>query len=775
MEALNKFTGTGIGAPMQRVEDRRFVTGKGDFVDDFALPQMAVAYVVRSPHAHARIVRIDKGPACAVPGVFGVLTGHDVVAENIKGLPCPGFPAQPVGSRYYRPLRPVLASDFVRHVGDGVALIIAQTLHQAKDAAELLAVDYEVLPAVTLEDALAQGAPKVWQDAPSNVSFQLERGERRTVDQAFAQASHVTRLSLHYPRVTANTIEPRSVVAYREAGQRFTLRSTTQTPYRLREVASDILRMPELDLRVVSPDVGGGFGMKSQVYPEEILVLWAARKLDRPVKLVVERSDAIASDAHGRHQIVEAELALDANARILAVRSSVSIDLGAYLSVTAASAPNNATNSLTGTYVVPLMHVVVKAVFTNTAIMASYRGTAKPEASFVMERLVDKAARELGIDRVDMRRRNLIPPTAMPHKTAGGLVYDCGEFEKVLDSALELADWTGFAKRRTESERRGLRRGIGLALHCQRAGNQSERMEIRVAPNGSVALHVGTHSHGQSHETAFAQMINEWLGVEPDQVTLFQGDTDKVLFGRGTFSQRSMSTGGSALQAAADIVIAKGKRLAGLILEASEEDIDFKSGVFLVRGTDRTVAFKEVAKKSYQGMGLPAEFGIGLDGAGTHPGPFTFPNGCMICEVEVDTDTGTVAVVRLSAVDDVGTVVNPLTLEGQLHGSTAQGLGETLLEQVVYQRGSGQLITGSFQDYAMPRADNMPAIVSSIRPVPTKLNPLGAKGGSEPGNVGAPAAIINAIVDALSSYRVTDVPMPATPERIWQLIHGARE
>jgi carbon-monoxide dehydrogenase large subunit len=775
MEALNKFTGTGIGAPMQRVEDRRFVTGKGDFVDDFALPQMAVAYVVRSPHAHARIVRIDKGPACAVPGVFGVLTGHDVVAENIKGLPCPGFPAQPVGSRYYRPLRPVLASDFVRHVGDGVALIIAQTLHQAKDAAELLAVDYEVLPAVTLEDALAQGAPKVWQDAPSNVSFQLERGERRTVDQAFAQASHVTRLSLHYPRVTANTIEPRSVVAYREAGQRFTLRSTTQTPYRLREVASDILRMPELDLRVVSPDVGGGFGMKSQVYPEEILVLWAARKLDRPVKLVVERSDAIASDAHGRHQIVEAELALDANARILAVRSSVSIDLGAYLSVTAASAPNNATNSLTGTYVVPLMHVVVKAVFTNTAMMASYRGTAKPEASFVMERLVDKAARELGIDPVDMRRRNLIPPTAMPHKTAGGLVYDCGEFEKVLDSALELADWTGFAKRRTESERRGLRRGIGLALHCQRAGNQSERMEIRVAPNGSVALHVGTHSHGQSHETAFAQMINEWLGVEPDQVTLFQGDTDKVLFGRGTFSQRSMSTGGSALQAAADIVIAKGKRLAGLILEASEEDIDFKSGVFLVRGTDRTVAFKEVAKKSYQGMGLPAEFGIGLDGAGTHPGPFTFPNGCMICEVEVDTDTGTVAVVRLSAVDDVGTVVNPLTLEGQLHGSTAQGLGETLLEQVVYQRGSGQLITGSFQDYAMPRADNMPAIVSSIRPVPTKLNPLGAKGGSEPGNVGAPAAIINAIVDALSSYRVTDVPMPATPERIWQLIHGARE
>ena len=774
MDTEKKIASTGIGAPMRRLEDRRFVTGKGDFVDDLALPYMAFAYVVRSPYAHAKIVKIDKARACVAPGVLCVLTGEDVIGENIKGLPCPGFPALPEGARYHRPLRPVLTSDFVRHVGDCVALIVAETLHQAKDAADLLDVDYEVFPAVTLEDALADGAPKVWQEAASNVSFQIERGDRQAVDQVFARASHVTTLSLHYPRVTANTIEPRAVIAYREGGERFTLRSTTQTPYRLREIVTAVLGLPELDLRIVSPDVGGGFGMKSQVYPEDILVLWAARKLDRSVKLVMERSDALLSDAHGRHQIVEAALALDANARILAVRSSIAIDLGAYLSATAGSAPNNATNSLSSTYVIPLMHVVVKAVFTNTVMTASYRGTAKPEASFVMERLVDKAARELGIDVVDMRRRNLIPPTAMPHKTAGGLVYDCGEFEKVLDQALALADWSGFSKRRIDSERRGVRRGIGLALHCQRAGNQSERMEIRVAPNGSIALHVGTHSHGQSHETAFAQMINEWLGVEPEKVMLFQGDTDKVLFGRGTFSQRSMSTGGSALLAAADVLVAKGKRLAGLMLEASEEDIDFKSGRFYVKGTDRAVAFKDVAKKSYQGMGLPAEFGIGLDGAGTHPGPFTFPNGCMICEVEVDTDTGAVAVVKLTAVDDVGTVINPLTLEGQLHGSTAQGLGETLLEQMIYQRGSGQLMTGSFQDYAMPRADNMPDIVSGIRPVPTKLNPLGVKGGSEPGNVGAPAAIINAIVDALSDYHVTDVPMPATPERIWRMIRSAR-
>jgi len=766
--------GTGIGAPMRRVEDHRFVTGKGDFVDDLALPNMAFACVVRSPHAHARIVSIDTRAAGAAPGVHCVLTGQDVIAEGIKGLPCPGFPPVPAGARFYRPLRPVLAADVVRHVGDGVALIVARTLHQAKDAAERLAVEYEALPAVTFEDALAAGAPKVWPDAADNVSFQLERGERAAVDRAFAGAAHVTKLSLHYPRVTANTIEPRAVVAFREAGQRFTLRSTTQTPFRLREIVSDVMGIPELDLRIVSPDVGGGFGMKSQVYPEDVLVLWAARKLDRPVKLVMERSDGLLVDAHGRHQLVEAELALDADARILAVRSSVAIDLGAYLSATAASAPNNATNSLSSTYLVPLMHVVVKAVFTNTAMTASYRGTAKPEASFVIERLVDKAARELGLDPVALRRRNLIPPTAMPHKTAAGLVYDCGEFEAVLDQALALADWSGFPKRRADSERRGLRRGIGLALHCQRAGNQSERMEIRVGPNGSVALHVGTHSHGQSHETAFAQMISEWLGVEPGKVSLFQGDTDRVLYGRGTFSQRSMSTGGSALLAAAEVVIAKGKRLAGLLLEASEEDIEFEGGRFAVKGTDRSVAFEDVAKKSYQGMGLAREFGIGLDGAGTHPGPFTFPNGCMICEVEVDTDTGMVTVVRLSAVDDVGTVVNPLTLEGQLHGSTAQGLGETLLERIVYDRRSGQLITGSFQDYAMPRADNMPDIVSSVRPVPTRLNPLGAKGGAEPGNVGAPAAIINAIVDALAPYAVTDVPLPATPERIWQLIHPVR-
>ena len=763
---------SGIGASVRRVEDRRFLTGQGRFVDDIAPPNMVFAYVVRSRHAHAKILSIDATAARNAPGVLAVLTGEDVAREKIGGLPCPGFPSLPQGAHYYRPLRPVLAKDFVRHVGDCVALIVAETLQQAKDAAELLAVDYESLPAVTLLDGLSGDAPKVWPEAASNVSFQLERGDRHTVDKAFAGAAHTTKLSLHYPRVAANTMEPRAVVAYRDPTDgRYTLCSTTQTPFRLRETVANILGIAELDLRVISPDVGGGFGMKSQFYPEDVLALWAARRLGRPVKWTGERSDAIASDAHGRHQIVEAELALNGEGRILALRSSVAIDLGAYLSASAASAPNNALMSYSSTYVVPLIHVVVRAMFTNTGMMASYRGTAKPEGNFVTERLVDKAAREMGIDPVDMRRRNLVPSSAMPHKTASGFVYDCGEFETVLDRVLTLADWDGFPARRAESERRGLRRGIGLALHCQRAGNQSERMEIRVGQNGSIALHVGTHSHGQGHETAFAQMANEWLGVDVDQVRVFQGDTDNTLFGRGTFSQRSMIAGGSALQAAALEVVKKGKRLAGLMLEASDEDIDFDKGMFLVKGTDRSVNFRDVAKKSYQGIGLPAEFGIGLDGSGSHPGPSTFPNGGMICEVEVDTETGTVEVVKLSAIDDVGTVVNPLTLEGQMHGSTAQGLGEALLEQIVYEPGSGQLLTGSFLDYTMPRADNMPGIVWGTHAVPTQTNPLGVKGGSETGNVGAPAAIINAILDALSSFKIADLPMPATPERIWRAIH----
>ena len=760
---------TGIGASVARQEDRRFLTGRGRFADDINLPGMAWAWVVRSPHAHARIAGIDVAAARAAPGVLAVLTGADVIEEKLGGLPCHAFP--PSGSPHYRPLQSILATDKARHVGDRVAFIVAETLAQAKDAGELVVVDYESLQAVTLANAAKTGAPKVWDDADSNISFKLERGNALAVDERFGKAAHVTSLTVAYPRVTANALEPRSAIAYDDpASGRMTLCTSTQSPYLVRQTIADVLRMPELALRVIAVDVGGAFGAKSQVYPEEALAVWAAAKLKRPVKWTGERSECLASDMHGRHQIAEAAMAFDAEGRILAFRTSVDVDLGAYLGISAGTPSLNAAVSYPGTYDVPLIHAVVRGIFTNTSTMGPYRGSGKPEATFVMERLIDKAAREMNADPVALRRRNLIRPAAMPYQTPGGNIYDSGDFETILDKALRLAGWDGFAERRDASEKRGLRRGIGLAMHCQRAGSQSERMEIRVAPDGGIAIHAGTLSTGQGHETMFAQMACEWLGVPLDEVRVKQGDTDSALFGRGTFAQRSMNAGGSALKLAAEEVVQKGKRVSAWMLEAAELDVEFERGVFRIKGTDRQVSFKEVAKASYKGLGLPQELGIGLSGSGAHPGPNTFPNGCMICELEVEPHTGKVELLRLFAVDDVGAIVNPLTLEGQLHGSIAQGIGDSLLEEIVYSPNSGQLVTGSFMDYGMPRAHHIPEVLSEYALVPTKTNLLGVKGGSEAGNVGAPPAIINAIIDALSDWRIDDIPLPATAERIWRLI-----
>ena len=759
---------TGIGAPVRRVEDERFLTGRGRYVDDMALPQMAHACVLRSPHAHARILSIDKGAAMGAPGVLAVLARDEALADRIGGLPCLAFPK----SGSHRPLQPVLATGKVRHVGDRVALVVAETAAQAKDAAELIEVAYQPLSAVTLANALDAAAAKVWDDAESNLAFQLEHGEAKAIAPAFARAAHVTRLDVRYPRAASNAMEPRSALAYRDPlDGRYTLCTSSQCPYQVRDIVAEALGMVPLSLRVIAPDVGGGFGTKAMIYPEEVMVLWAASKLHRPVKWTAERSESIASDTHGRDQITRAELALAADGRILALRVAVAINIGAYLSTSAGVPPHNATISYSSTYDIPLIHAVARAAFTNTAPLGPYRGSGKPEASFVIERLIDKAAREMRMDPVHLRRKNFI--RAFPYTAASGYVYDCGEFEQVLDKALRLADWSGFVARRAESERRGLRRGIGLAMHCQRAGNQSERMEIRVAPAGSVALHVGTHSHGQGHETVFAQMVSQWLGLRMDQVRVFQGDTDKLLHGRGTFAQRSMIAGGSALNVAADEVVRKGKRFASWVLEAAEVDITFTDGMFRVEGTDRQVSFSEIAKKAYQGVGVPPELGVGLDGVGSHPGPNTFPNGCMICEIELEPDTGKVRVVRLCAVDDAGTVMNPLTLDGQLHGSIAQGLGEALMEEMVYEPEAGQLVTGSFMDYAMPRATDLPAIVSEVHPVPTKTNPLGVKGGAEAGNAGAPPAIVHAILDALEPWAVEDLLLPATPERIWRAMQNS--
>lgn len=764
---------TGIGARVVRREDQRFLTGRGRFADDVDLPGTARAYIVRSPHAHARIAALDVAAARAGEGVLAVLTGADAASEGLDGLPCQAFPPAVGGAQQFRPLQPILATGVVRHVGDRVVVIVAETLVQAKNAAELIAIDYQPLPAVTLTDAVKPGAPKVWHDAASNISFTIERGDRAAVDEQFRKAVHVTALTMAYPRVSANALEPRSAIAYEDpASGRLTLCTSTQTPFLVRQTLADVLHRPEGELRVIAPDVGGAFGTKSQVYPEEALVVWAATKLKRPVKWTGERAECLASDTHGRHQIARAQMAFDACGRILAFRTTVDVDLGAYLANSAGVAPLNAAVGYPGTYDIPLIHAVSRGVFTNTCSTNPYRGSGKPEATFVMERLLDKAAREMKIDPVMLRRTNLIRPASMPYRTPGGNIYDCGDFEKVMDQACALAGWHTFAARRAESERRGFCRGIGMAMHCQRAGSLSERMEIRVAPDGGVLVYPGTLSTGQGHETMFAQMICDWLGVAIDDVRLKQGDTDATLFGRGTFAQRSTSTGGSALRLAADEVVQNGKRLSAWMLEAAEADIEFERGLFRIKGTDRQVSFRDVAKASYNAAALPQGFQIGLSGVGTHPGPNTFPNGCMICELEVDPETGRLALLQLCAVDDVGCVVNPLTLEGQLHGSIAQGVGEALLEQIVYSPDMAQLLTGSFMDYGMPRADHIPELIAEYALVPTKTNLLGTKGGSEAGNVGVPAAVINAIVDALSSFGIDDVALPATSERLWNAIRG---
>lgn len=762
---------TGIGAPLARIEDARFLTGSARFVDDLLPPALAHAVVVRSPHAHARLLRVHAAAAREAPGVLLVLTAEDAFAEGLGDLPCGAFPVLPPGSAFHRPLQPVLARGKVRYVGEAVALVVAITPQLAADAAERLEIDYAPLHAVLLDTACETGAARVWDEAADNVSFTLERGDSVAVDRAFARAAHVTRFAMHFPRASANSIEGRAAVAVPEAaGPGLTLWSATQSPFQVREVMAEVLRMPETDLRVIAPDVGGAFGMKAQIYPEEALVLWAARRLARPVKWAAERREGLAADQHGRHQIAAARLALDAHGRALALDVDVAIDLGAYLSHHAGVAPNNAAISYTNTYDIPLIHTRVRACFTHTAPVGPYRGTAKPEATYLAERLIERAGREMGLDVIEIRRRNFIPPDRMPYRTPGGYVFDCGEFAAVMDRALALADWTGFPARRAASERVGLRRGIGLGMHCQRAGSQSERMEIRVMRDGSVALHVGTLATGQGHETVFPQMIADWLGVPAERVRIHQGDTAQVLYGRGTYSQRSMNAGGSALKLAADEVVRKGRRFAAWMLEAAEADIEFAAGVFAVKGTDRQVSFADVAAAAVRSPGTPPELGIGLDGVGTHPGPNNFPNGCMICEVEVDVETGLARIARLVAVDDVGVVVNPLLLEGQLHGSIAQGIGPALFEQVVYDPATGQLLTGSFLDYAMPRADDMPPVTSDLHLVPTPTNPLGVKGGSEAGNVGVPPAFVHALIDALSPWGVTDIEMPATPERVWRAI-----
>jgi carbon-monoxide dehydrogenase large subunit len=739
---------------------------------------------VRSPHAAARIRGIHASAALAVPGVLAVLTGADADADKIGTLQSSLDRSRRDGRPFAKPPYRVLALDEARFAGDAVAAVIAETRAAAQDAADMVVVDYEDLPSVTdAAEAVQPGAPAVWPDeVPDNVSFVFQQGDKAATDAAFATAEHVTTLDFRITRVSANPLEPRNAIGiYDPVEGRYTLYAGTQIPHRLRiELAEKTFHIPLHRLRVVSPDVGGAFGMKGSPFPEYVLVLWAARRIGRPVRWTATRGESFLSDYHARDNHSTVELALTKDGIFQALRIRTLANLGAYLAFNTAHPSTNNLGGLAGTYRTPHIHAEVLGMFTHTQPQAPYRGAGRPEATYAIERVIDVAADELGIDRVDLRRRNLIPPDAMPFKTGLVFTYDSGEFEKNMDLALAEADWAGFPERRAEAATRGRLRGIAIVNAIEIAGGpfknpNEEAAEIRFDPGGTVTLLMGTHNHGQGHETTFRQLAVSLLGVAPDQVRVLAGDTDVVAHGRGTFGSRSLMAGGAALVRAKDKIVEQGKAIASHLLEAGESDIVFEDGRFTVAGTDRGVRIEEVARASYLAGKLPkgADYGLAALAVVTTQ-EASFPNGCHICEVEVEEETGKVEVVNYVVVDDVGTVINPLLLKGQIHGGVAQGLGQALLENLVYEPGTGQMVTGSFMDYAMPRADDMPPMDVISNSVPTPNNPLGVKGAGEAGTVGALSAVMNAVVDALRPLGVTHLDMPASPARVWAAILKAR-
>ncbi len=767
----------GIGQGVPRFEDPRLVRGEGRYVGDIALPGMAFGHVLRSPHAHARIRAIDVSRAKGAPGVLAVLTGADWQASGFGDLPVPGGLQRRDGSPLYRPPFPALVKDRVRWVGDYVAFVVAETVHQAMDAAELIAVDYEVLPAITAAaDAVAPGAPLVFDDCPDNICFVQLEGDKAATDLAFARADHVIKHRLVINRVTAASMEPRgSIGVYHPADGRYTIYTTLQRAHTFREELSKfVLRVPENKVRVVAGDIGGSFGMKSAVYNEVGLVLLAAKLTGRPVKWISTRSEAFLGDAQARDNVTDAELALDRDGNFLALRVKTIANLGAYLQVGGQSFITNI-GTLAGVYRTPALHADITAVFTHTNPVRPYRGNGRPEAAYVIERLVDLAADQLGLDPVELRRRNTIPPQAMPFRTGLTFTYDSGAFAQNMDMALELADFAGFAARRAQAHRHGKLRGIGISNTIEKAAAPSfEGAEIRFDRSGAVTLLSGTVTHGQGHETAFKQIVCDRLGLDPRDVQYLQGDTDQVFFGEGTGGSRSATIGGSAFLLATEKILVKAKALAAHLLKVPLDDTKFADGIFSSPQTNQTVTINEVAKAA----ATPARLPKGMEPGLTATAVFNlevenFPNGCHVCEVEIDPDTGRVEIMRYSVVDDVGTVINPLLVHGQIIGGIAQGVGQILMEDIRFDADSGQLISGSFMDYAMPRADDLCSVQVKSNPVPTPTNPLGVKGCGEAGCVGAMPAVANAIVDALSGFGIRHIEMPATPERIWRAISNS--
>ncbi len=777
-------TVTAIGAAVRRKEDHRFITGKGQYTDDINRPGQTHAYFLRSPHAHATLKKVDTAKAKAMPGVVAIYTGEDVAADKVGGLICGWMIHSKDGTPMRAGPHPVLAQGKVRYVGDHVAVVIAETLAQAKDAAEAIVVDYGVLPAnVDTAKAQAKGAPTVHDEVPQNTVYDWHIGDKAATEAAFKAAKHVTKLDIVNNRLVPNAMEPRAAIGEYDAGNdALTLYTTSQNPHVARLVLSAFIGIaPEHKLRVIAPDVGGGFGSKIFIYAEETVCVWAARKCGRPVKWTADRTEEFLCVAHGRDHVTRAELATDAEGKITGLRVKTIANMGAYLSTFASSVPTYLyATLLSGQYAIPNIYAEVDAVYTNTSPVDAYRGAGRPEATFVVERLVEVAAREIGMDPAAFRRRNFI--SKFPHQTPVIMAYDCGDYKASLVKAMEMADVKGFGKRRREAAKRGKLRGLGYSAYIEACGiapSQAvgslgagvglwESAEVRVNPVGTVEVLTGSHSHGQGHETTFAQLVSSRLGISIDNVSIVHGDTDKVQFGMGTYGSRSGAVGMSAISKALDKIEAKAKKVASHVLEAAEADIDFKDGMFTVKGTDKSVDFGTVALNAYIAHKFnPQELEPGLkEGSFYDPTNFTFPAGCHICEIEVDQETGVARIVKWTAVDDFGTVINPMIVEGQVHGGIAQGVGQALLEGAVYNK-DGQLVTASYMDYAMPRAHDLPSFDVGMTVTPCPSNPLGMKGCGEAGAIASPAAVINALTDALGTE---DVPMPATPQALWSVI-----
>ena len=765
-----------IGQPVPRFEDPRLLRGGGRYVDDMAFPGMLYGFVLRSPHAHAKITRLDVTRAEAAPGVAAVLTWKDWAASGYGDLPTAKGKTKRDGSPMYRPKFPALVKDRVRYVGDPIAFIVADTYHQAQDAAELIDIDFEALPAVTsLADASKPGAPLVHDDCENNICFIYTEGDKAKADAAFTAAPIIVKKRFTISRVTAATMETRgSIGVYDAAADRYTCYTTLQRALNFREELAQTLRVPESKLRVVAGDIGGSFGMKSGVFNEVGLVLLGSKITGRPVKWVCTRSESFVADAHGRDNVADAELALDRSGKFLGLRVNNLVAMGAYTQPGTDSGAFSNVGTMAGVYTFPAGYVDVTAVYTHTNIIRPFRGNGRPEAAFVIERLVDMAADEIGMDAAEIRRINMIPPQSMPYQTALSFKYDNGEFERVLDTSLEMIDYKGFEARRAEARQRGKLRGIGMSYTIEKAGAPGyEGAEVRFDRTGSLTVVCGAVTQGQGHETVFKQIVSDTLGIHPDEIHYLQGDTDQVFFGEGTGGSRTSALGGTAVMLATNKVLDKARKIAAHMLQVDQ--VDYADGVFTNPKTNRSLTMKDVAKASLHPKNLPQEMEVGLNASASHYAKVqNYPNGCHIVELEIDEDTGQVEIERYVVVDDVGTVLNPKLLKGQIIGGISQGVGQMLMEEIRFDPDSGQNLTGSFMDYCMPHAEAFPHIDIKSHPVSTATNPLGVKGAGEAGCVGALPAVGNALVDALSHLGVRHVDMPATPERLWRVMDEAK-